>query len=388
MSGFEPLSASYLENPYPSYAWLRDHAPVHYAEKQGWWVVSRYHDVLSVLHDHKTFIASKGVGPEIEESPILGQMLDNDPPIHTRLRGLVNRRFTPRGVAGLEPRIRQVVNQLIDDAVERGSFDVVTDFSGLLPVFVITDLFGFEQARWREVKGWSDHLVVSLAEQPGQADRSAWAQEALHGYTLDLIAKREREPRDDILSELIAARDQRGEITTEEILGMALMLVVAGHETTTHLIANAAVALIQHPAQEAKLRANPALIPSMVEEVMRWDGPVQGLFRTTAVEAEINGTRIPANQKVLVLYGAANRDERQFPDPDRFDIERSPNRQVGFGIGIHFCLGAPLARLETKIAFEELMRRFPVVQSDPSSPPVRHRNPILRGFDSLSLRLD
>jgi cytochrome P450 len=386
---FDIMDPKFLHDPFSTYRWLLEEAPVYHSAQYGWWAVSRYDDVTAVLKDHKTFISGQGVGPVRDREPGPRGMLDADPPDHTRMRTLVVRAFTPRMVANFEPRIREIVNILIDDALAKGSLELVDDLSAPLPVWVISEMLGAEPGMWRQIKAWADPQVIRptppTPEEEAVMEETATAYKA---YIQTLIDARRKERKDDLISALVAAQEDQDKLTDDEIMENALLLLTAGHETTVNLISNAILTLCQWPDQFAKLRARPELAESTVEEVMRYDGPVQSLFRVTTRDVEVAGVTIPNDEQVLVQYGAANRDPRQFPNPDVFDIERSPNRQVGFGLGIHFCLGAPLARLETKIVLEEIVKRFSDLQLDPDNPPVRNDNPIMRGLFKLPLRYE
>jgi cytochrome P450 len=375
-TGFNPLSPEFRQNPYPAYAWLRRERPVFHIEQAGWWVLSRYADVSAALRNHQLFSSAYGIGSDRGR---MRMMISTDPPDHTLLRGLVNTAFTPRIVAGLEPRIQQITDDLLDRIMDAGAFDLTQDLAVPLPVTVIAELLGVEPERREDFKRWSDAFV-------GSGDDRAFEEFA--AYFGAMVEARRRERRTDLISALVAAQEDRHVLSTEDILWFCLLLLVAGNETTTNLISNAALALIENPGQMDLLRQNPALIPAMVEEALRYDSPVQGLFRTTTQDASINGTTIPADQKVLILFASANRDEAQFSDPDRFDITRRPNNHLAFGYGIHFCLGAPLARLEARVAWETMLRRMEHLRPDPTAATVRLNNPIIRGLERYPLRFE
>jgi len=381
VSGYNPFAARVKENPYPYYDWLRREAPVYYSQEHGFFVVSRYADVSAVLKNPIVFSSAKGIGPE--KSPGIPMMITNDPPVHTRLRSLVNKVFTPRMVAQLEPRIEAICNELIDAVVQQGSFDLVQEFAYPLPVIMIAEILGVEPSQRDNFKRWSDDVIHSLAGSAHGHDQMRMMQSMAEfaAYFGSAIEERRRAPKADLISALVAAHGLgEGSLSTGEMVAFCLLLLVAGNETTTNLIGNGALALMQNPEQVAKLRARPALIPSAVEEALRYDAPIQCFFRTTSQETVLHDVMIPADSKVLVSYAAANRDPDQFSDPDRFDIERAPNNHLAFGLGIHFCLGAPLARLEGQVAARTLLQRLHNLRPDPARPQERIDNPLLRGL--------
>ena len=388
VTSYSPFLAEVKEDPYPYYAWLRREHPVYYNERTGFWTVSRYADVVAVLRNYTDFSSAQGIGPEKwYHNPM---MIMQDPPVHTRLRSLVSKAFTPRMIAQNEPRVQQIVDELLDAVIDKGSFDLVQDLAYPLPVIVIAEMLGVEPQRRDDFKRWSDDSIHSLAGAAHASDAASLQQSMMEfgAYFYQIVEQRRASRRNDLVSALVAAQEERDALTTNEIMAFCLLLLVAGNETTTNLIANGGKALMESPDQAQKLRANPGLIPSAVEEALRYDAPIQGFFRTTVRDVTLGGTTIPAGEKVFVLYGSANRDEGQFPGADRFDIERSPNNHVAFGLGIHFCLGAPLARLEARIALETILRRMKHIRPDPSSPIERVDNPLLRGLRRYRLLFD
>jgi cytochrome P450 len=385
--GFDPSSPAFRDDPYPAYAWLRREHPAYRFEAgdERWWAISRHADVTAALRDHATFSSAQGIGSERDSSCM---MITTDPPDHTVLRSLVNKAFTPRRIAGLEPRIRQISEGLIDTAIARGDFDLVRDFAVPLPVTVIAELLGVEPERREDFKRWSDAFVGTgydgMDREAAQVHYDRLMAE-FSAYFGAMVEARRGERRDDLISALVAAQEDRSVLSTEDILMCCLLLLVAGNETTTNLIANATLALTRHPEQLVPIERDPTLIPAMIEEALRYDSPVQGLFRTTTRVVTVAGTTIPADEKVLVLYASANRDETVYADADRFDIARPPVNHIAFGYGIHFCLGAPLARLEGRVAFETLLGRMRDLRPDPARPPVRTNNTIIRGLDRFPL---
>jgi cytochrome P450 len=396
---FSPESA---RDPYPLLARLRSEAPVLRLERYGWWAVSRYEDVATVFKRHDLF--SSQTGFELMRPPHLDDqtwkeleivrgrsMINSDPPTHTRLRRLVSAAFTPRAMTQLEARIQQIARTLVDDLVARDGFDVLPDLAIPLPVTVIAEMLGIDPARGADFKRWSDDLIELsrlTREQrmsPEQTHALVASRHELVDYLQATIAARREQPRDDLLSQLARAEGEDAGLTAQEVLGMAVLLLIAGNETTTNLIATGTHLLLDHPEALAALRADLSLIPNFIEEVLRHQGPVMMLFRRTTADVELSGVTVPRGELVLALIGAANRDPAHFPDPDRFDIRRDTRGHLGFGHGIHFCVGAPLSRLEGRIAFTELLTRSPAfARVDPR--PAWGDNPNLRGLHSLPVR--
>jgi cytochrome P450 len=344
-------------DPYPVYDQLRAGSPVfHVPPPFDAWLIFDYDGVKRALHDHDTF--SSGVpAPR-------NWFIFFDPPRHTKLRGLISRAFTPRVVANLEPRIRELSRDLLDQAIERGEMDLATDYSVPLPMKVIAGMIGIPDAEWPRFKRWSDGILkISYGRSGGEAAAAAMQEfravtAEMDAYLTDMIAQRRARPLDDLLTRLIEAEVDGERLTQEEILGFFQLLVVGGQETTTNLINNAILCFVEHPDQLARLRAAPDLLPSAIEEVLRYRSPLQWVMRTPRRDVEVHGQVIPAGKLVLLLIGSANRDPRQFRDADRFDITRDPNQHLAFGHGIHSCSGAPLARLESRIALADLLERL------------------------------
>jgi cytochrome P450 len=376
---YSPFAPEVKEDPYPYYAWLRERHPVYYNAKLGFYVLSRYADVEAAARTTEVFSSAQGIG--LERAPV-AMMISKDPPDHTRLRKLVSKAFTPKMVEQLAPRIQEIVDELLDAALSRGAFDLVQDFAYPLPVIMIAEMLGVEPARRDDFKRWSDAVIHVTAGGAQYGDRATYMQswQEFKAYVSQIIEERRRSPRNDLISALVQAQDERDALTLNEILNFCLLLLVAGNETTTNLITNGALALYTHEAQRQKLRGQPQLIQSAIEEILRYDGPIQGVFRTTTRDVEVRGSTIAAQSKVLLLWASANRDPDVFPDPDRFDIERTPNDHMAFGRGIHFCLGAPLARLEARIATQTILRRTKVTRPDPEGVRERVDNALFRGL--------
>ena len=392
---FNPFLPEVHEDPYPLYQQLRAADPVH-RSPLGFWVLTRHTDVLAVLRDPRMSrdlrrserMRQLRLSPEVdgllsgeEAAP---SMLFVDPPDHTRLRALVSKAFTPRAVERLRPRVEVIVAELLERVAGAGAMDVAEDLAYPLPVTVICELFGVPEPDRDRFRAWSRALVHLLDPlvAADSLERALQARLALHGYLRELIAERRAHPAGDLLTALIAAEDQGRQLSEGELLSMCVLLLVAGHETTVNLIANGTLALLRHPETLAGLRSGAPLPGSAVEELLRYDSPVQFTSRHAIADREIGGRRVRAGETVIAVLGAANRDPAQFPDPDRLDLARAPNRHVAFGGGIHFCLGAPLARVEARIAIGALLARLPGLELGPE-PPVRRDTVTLRGLSSL-----
>jgi cytochrome P450 len=388
---FNPMDPEFVADPYPMYHRLRAEDPVHHSPL-GFWVLTRYPDVLAMLRDPRlikepiaAFVAARfGVAVP----PGLGlSMLDRDPPDHTRLRGLVSKAFTPRALERLRPEIQQIVDGLLDEVRGRGSMDLIEEFAYPLPVRVICEMLGVPVKDHERFKAWGLDIArgldaIMLPPDSPVAQRSVSGRRALAEYFRELIAERRAAPRDDMLSALIAAEEAGDTLSEEELLATCILLLVAGHETTVNLIGNGTLALLRHPAELRKLRDNPGLIGSAVEELLRFDGPVQRTARIPSEDITIGGQTIGKGEMVMPFLGAADRDPTQFPDPDRLDITRSDNRHIAFGMGIHFCLGAPLARMEGQIAINTLLARLPRLTLATDQPQFR-QSLTLRGLEAL-----
>ena len=362
---FLPLrSAGALENPFAIYSLLRTVRPVMRMPTPGYdgpgvWFLTRYDDVNAVLRDPR-FSADRLRAPilreNVERLPAFIQqatqgmrsMLNMDPPDHTRVRKLVNKAFTPRRIAALRGRIQEIVGELIDEVADRGEMDVIDAVAAPLPAIVIAELLGVPAEDHRRFKTWASQIVSGLGEATLTARRqsTAPAVESLFRYLSDIIAARREEPRDDLISAMVLAQEERDALTDSELLATSNLLLIAGHETTTNLVGNGLLALLREPAELDRLRSDLSLLPTAVEELLRYDGPVQATVRVVAEDLEIGGHDLEEGSLVLVGIGAANHDPDVFEDPERLDVGRDPNPHLGFGFGAHFCLGAPLARLE------------------------------------------
>jgi cytochrome P450 len=384
-------------NPQAIYARMRREAPTYRAigpvTGNTFWFLTRYEDCVAVLKDQRFGKEiRKHLPPEMlaqypEDEGVFTvinrHLLNLDPPDHTRLRSLVHKAFTPGIVENLRPRIQQIADDLLDQIQQRSSreFDLLSDYGFLLPITVIAELLGVPFADRERFREWTKVLLFSRDVQTASI-----AGMEFIGYMNDMIAERRTQPREDLLSGLIHIRDEGQQLDHAELLAMIFLLLVAGHETTVNLIGNGTLALLQHPDQLQKLKENPSLIKSAVEEMLRYNGPVETTTLRWAFEdTEISGVRIPQGDIVLVSLLAANRDPEQFTDPDRFDIARENNKHIAFGSGIHFCLGAPLARMEGAIALNTLLARLPTLSIDPAVIPTLEWNDslLLHGMKSL-----
>jgi cytochrome P450 len=311
-------------------------------------------------------------------------MLNMDAPDHTRVRKLVNKAFTPRRIAGLRGRIEAIVNELLEPVVRQGRMDVIDALAAPLPAIVIAELLGVPAEDHRQFKSWAAEIVAGLG-QPTLGSRrasTAPAMQKLFGYLTEIIAARRKEPRDDLISAMVLAQEEEDALSDSELLATSNLLLIAGHETTTNLIGNGLLALLREPDELERLRNDMNLLPAAIEELLRYDGPVQATIRVAREDLEIGGYEVEEGSLLLVGIGAANHDPAIFNDPERLDVGRDPNPHLAFGFGAHFCLGAPLARLEGEIAFRALLERFPDIALETEAPPFRP-NPVLRGLVSL-----
>lgn len=322
------------------------------------WAVSRYEDVERVINDPQLFSSAlivKSLLGEFNPAPEAPFLLALDPPAHIRMRRLANKAFTPKMVAGLEPRIRAITEELLDGVAEgSGEFDFVRDFSTPLPMRVIAEMLGVEPERYRDFKRWSDDVIRSTGSAMSEAekDQSRRSAHEFREYFEQAIEARRTKPREDLISAFVRAQEEQQALSAEEVMGLCVLLLIAGNETTTNLLGNTMVTLLRHPEDLARVRVDRTLIPMLVEEILRYESPVQSMLRQATRDTEIAGVKIPAKAMILMIYASANRDERRYREADRFDLTRNPQDHFGFGAGIHYCLGAPLSRLEARVAIE------------------------------------
>jgi cytochrome P450 len=365
-------------NPFPWYRLMRAQAPVFFEPDGQLWHAFRYADVQRVLSEHADFSSQFAGG---DDTALSSSLIATDPPRHRQLRALVSQAFTPRAVDDLAPRIAAITDALLDQVAGSGRMDVVQDLAYPLPVIVIAELLGVPAEERDQFKTWSDAITSTTGEGPR-------AQQAMASYFAKLIEERRRRPRQDLVSALMAAQIEGEHLSVPELLGFCVLLLVAGNETTTNLIANAVLCFDESPGVFDQLRQDPQLLPTAIEEVLRFRSPVQSMFRVVARPTTLGGQSLQPGQSVLAWIGSANRDEQVFPDADRFDLHRNPNKHLAFGNGIHFCLGAPLARLEARIALAAILRRLPHLHRVPESDLEPQDSFIVFGVKSLPVSFD
>jgi hypothetical protein len=397
---FDPFDPKLHADPSPIYRRLRESDPMHRSYLVRGWVLSRYDDVFEALHHPmlssderneagyaKAEARMRRLGLIEEGGGIARSMLRLDPPDHTRLRRLVSKAFTPRAVARLEAGLRTIVEEHLDRAAQSGGMDVIRDLATPLPVIAIAELIGVPREDRERFKHWSDEIALSVGfSGVAEARRTMRAGRELRAYFDHGLAERRASPRDDLMSSLLEAEDAGDRLSHAELLSTLELLLVAGNETTTNLIGNGLLALLRHPDQLELLQREPERLPVAIEELIRFDGPVQATSRIALEDLDLAGETVRRGQSLIVLLGAANHDPERFEDPDRLDVTRAENPHLGFGHGVHFCLGASLARLETRLALGALIERFPGIKL--ATERLRWRsNPILHGLESLPVRL-
>lgn len=373
-------------NPYPVYEQMRRHSPLLYVPPPfDGWLIFDYDGVKRALNDHEQFSSKVPAPPN--------WFIFSDPPVHSKLRGLISRAFTPKSIAALEPYIRQLSIQLLEDALAKVEFDIAAEFSTPLPMRVISRMVGIPEADWARFKRWSDSILkLSYTRSGGEeaalakSEFSAVSVE-MNEYLGHMIAQRQARPEDDLLTRLVEAEVDGERLTQPEILGFFQLLVVGGQETTTNLINNAILCLLDNPDQLALLGRHMELLPSAIEEVLRYRSPLQWVMRAPRQDTQMHGRTIPAGKLVLPMIGSANRDPKYFLEPERFDIRREPNPHMAFGHGIHSCLGAALARMEARIALTEFLQRAPRFESATTEPWLPRRALHVHGPTNLPLRM-
>ncbi|TXS50233.1 cytochrome P450 [Streptomyces sp. uw30] len=397
---FDPWDPAFLADPYPAYAELRARGRVHYYEPTNQWLVPHHADVSALLRDrrlgrtyqhrftHEDF-GRTAPPPEQEPFHVLNDhgMLDLEPPDHTRIRRLVSKAFTPRTVEQLKPYVRQLAGELVSGLVEAGGGDLLTDVAEPLPVAVIAEMLGIPEADRGQLRPWSADIcgMYELAPSQETARKAVRASVEFSDYLMELIATRRKEPGDDLISGLIAAHDEGDRLTEQEMISTAVLLLNAGHEATVNSTVNGWWALFRNPGQLAALRADHSLIPSAIEELMRYDTPLQLFERWVLDEIEIAGTTIPRGAEIAMLFGSANHDPEVFETPDRLDLTRTENPHISFSAGIHYCIGAPLARIELAASMSALLEQAPTLR--PASEPERKPNFVIRGLEGLSVEV-
>jgi cytochrome P450 len=388
---YDPYDRAIAADPHPLWRRMREEAPLYRNDRFDFWALSRFQDVLDASVDVETYSSARGTVLEMmgKELPIR-PMIFMDPPEHDRLRALVSRAFIPRRIADLEPSIRQIVRGYLDPQVGRHGFDFVADFGAKVPMMVIASMLGVPEEDREEIRELTDQ---SLHREPGEIDptpRTGPINAQLAVRFMGYVDERRKRPADDMMTDLLEAEveDEKGgkrRLSDVELLAFILLISGAGNETVARLLGFAGATLASFPEEREKLVAQPGLIPNAIEELLRYEAPSPVQARTVMREVEWHGGRIPAGSAILLLTGSAGRDHRQYPDPDRFDVERDVGRHVSFGYGTHFCLGAALARLEARVALEEVLARFPRWEVDWSGA-ERVTTSTVRGFAKLPIR--
>ncbi|MET9966140.1 cytochrome P450 [Streptomyces sp. NPDC006356] len=393
---FDPWDPAFLADPYPAYAELRARGRVHYYEPTNQWLVPHHADVSALLRDrrlgrtyqhrftHEDF-GRTAPPPEHEPFHVLNDhgMLDLEPPDHTRIRRLVSKAFTPRTVERLKPYVRQLAGELVTGLVEAGGGDLLTDVAEPLPVAVIAEMLGIPASDRAPLRPWSADICGMYELNPSEetAAKAVRASVEFSDYLRDLIAARRKEPGDDLISGLIEAHDEGDRLTEQEMISTAVLLLNAGHEATVNATVNGWWALFRNPAQLAALRADHSLVPSAIEELMRYDTPLQLFERWVLDDIEIAGTTIPRGAEIAMLFGSANHDPEVFANPDRLDLTRKENPHISFSAGIHYCIGAPLARIELAASMTALLEQAPTLRL--AAEPERKPNFVIRGLEGL-----
>lgn len=375
-----------LDDPYPVYRRLRDEAPLYRDERSDLWVLTRFDDVQAAAKDWERYSSSLGGhGNDVDDTYQLflpaGDMAGVDPPVHTRLRGALRLAFSPSALRmRFEPIVRRKVTELIDAFADAGRADFARDLARPLPGTTMFSWFGFPESDHPQLLAWFGEMLERDPGDPALPARALAGRDQMRAYMQAAAVERQRAPREDLMSFLVEAREA-GHLSSDELLGASMLLFVAGITTTSGLISNSLLHLDRFPDQRARLRDDPSVIPAAIEELLRFDAPIQALARTATRDVALHDQVIPRGARVVLVWASANRDERRWVDPDRLDITRDPQRHVAFGDGIHHCLGAPLARLEARIVFEELFPRIP--EYAVSGPIVRIKTPTDRALESL-----
>jgi cholest-4-en-3-one 26-monooxygenase len=374
--------AFFAEDPFPAYTWMREHAPAFHDGANDLWALSRHRDVKAASTDPETFSNAGGIRPKF---PPLPMMIDFDAPEHVRRRRLVSAGFTPGRVREMEDHIRAICDRVIDRVCERGSCDFVRDIAAPLPLAVIGDMLGVAEADRDDLLRWSEEMLRSQGmSTPGAIEGAAQAFVEYTAYMEPVLDTRRSSQKDeDLVGVLVNAEIDGDRLDHDSLIHETLLILVGGDETTRHVITGGMEALQHHPDQLRQLRDDPSLLPTAVEEMLRWVSPIKNMARTTTRDVELHGQRIPEGSEVLLLYPSANRDVEVFSDPETFDISRTPNPHVAFGFGAHFCLGNQLARLELRVMFERLLLRLPDLAMDTADKLTRRKSNFISGIEAM-----
>jgi cytochrome P450 len=384
---YDPLSHKLHADPYPIYKEMRDNMPLYRNEERGYWILSRYDDCRMVLRNFKTFCNRYGNQLESFSERQLPTVLNYDPPDHTRLRKLTNSLFTPQAVSGLESRVRKLARSLLEPHLESGHIDIVRDFSARLPMAIIGHLLGVPAEDYEKLQRWTEATVFHGEDEFEMPEEGVNSLLKVYDYYERMLNDRTpADPKDDIVSKL-AADEEKGLISHDELLGYLYLLTVGGHETTTSFIGNMVYQLYRHPDQRKRLLEEPSLMRSAIEESARFDGPVQMCARSVTRETEMYGRVLQPGEKVGIIFMSANRDERHYPNPDVFDVARNPLDHLGFGAGLHSCLGAALARLEIRVGMEEILSHIQDFEVDEAGLERMH-SPATRGYTRVPLHFN
>jgi cytochrome P450 family 142 subfamily A polypeptide 1 len=375
----------YRDDPHEKWTWMREHAPVYFDPNSGVWGITRYHDVKAISKDAETFSNAGGIRPD---SPAVPMMIDMDDPEHVRRRKLVNKGFTPRRVRDSEARINLVCDAIIDRVCEQGECDFVRDIAAPLPMIMIGDALGVAPEDRDLLLRWSDELLSALTGHQTEEDmiKAATAFGDYGVYAQQVIAERQREPRDDLMSVLVHAEVDGDRLDEESVIHESLLILIGGDETTRHVISGGMYQLLVNPDQLAMLRQDRGGLDTAVEEMLRWVSPIRNMARTATRDVELGGQTVPQGDKVLLFYPSANRDDEVFDDPFTFDSTRSPNEHVAFGFGTHFCLGNSLARLELKVMFDRILDRLPDLALVDSAEPASRAANFVSGYEEMPVR--
>ncbi len=394
------VTREFMEDPYPILRQLREEDPVHWSDSMGAWVLTRYDDMVTTFRDFTQYSNEGRLGRVVEYLPPERRaefkvfeehyrpksLIHSDPPDHTRFRALVSKAFTPRVVESMRPRIQEIVDELLDAVQPSGRMDIIRDLAIPVPVTVISEIFGVPRSQVNQFKQWADEILAFQGVNkpaPEVIHKSQKALVEIRPYMIDLIREKKRNPAKDLVSELAAVESEGDRLTEAELVNSCITLLVAGHETTTSLLGNGIYTLLSHPDQMQLLKDEPALMPTAIEEMLRYESPIARQPRLMKQDADMGGRRIRKGETVFQMLNAANRDPAVFNDPDRFDIRRKDNRHLAFGMGIHFCVGAPLARAEGSIVFSTLLKRMPGLHLTDEKPEWEMQKPAARMLATL-----